>query len=235
MPREVNNGISPNILLVEDEPNIANVISKGLTEAGCTVSIAPDGNIGFQMATDHNYDLYILDIMLPGLNGIELCKMLRKMNESRPILMLTALGTTENIVTSLENGADDYLVKPFKFAELIARIRALLRRTNGTFSEENKLKIADLEMDIDAKTVSRNNKPINLTSTEYRMLEHFLKNKKKVVSRMDLLENVWGVDFNMATNVVDVYVNYLRKKIDKDFEPKLIHTVIGMGYILKDS
>lgn len=235
MPREANNGIAPNILLVEDEPNIANVISKGLTEAGCTVSVAPDGNIGFQMATNHNYDLYILDIMLPGINGIELCRMLRKISESKPILMLTALGTTENIVTGLEKGADDYLIKPFKFVELLARIRALLRRTTGVFTEEYKLKIADLEMDTEAKIVKRNNTEVSLTSTEYRMLEHFLKNKRKVVSRMDLLENVWGVDFNMATNVVDVYVNYLRKKIDKDFEPKLIHTVIGMGYILKDS
>ncbi len=223
------------ILLVEDEPSIANVIAKGLREAGYNVSTAPDGNIGFQMAVNHSYDLYILDIMLPGMNGLELCRMLRKAKDNKPVLMLTALGTTENIVTGFEKGADDYLVKPFKFAELLARLRALLRRADGNISEESKLKISDLELDQDAKIVRRNNTEVSLTSTEYRMLEYFLKNQRKVISRMDLLENVWGVDFNMATNVVDVYVNYLRKKIDKDFEPKLIHTVIGMGYILKDS
>jgi DNA-binding response OmpR family regulator len=146
--------------------------------------------------------------------------------------MLTALGTTENIVTGFEYGADDYMVKPFKFAELRARIRALIRRSSG-HTEENKLRIASLELDQDAKRVKREDNEIILTSTEYRLLEYLLKNQGKVVSRMDLLENVWGVDFNMATNVVDVYVNYLRKKIDKDYEPKLIHTVIGMGYIMK--
>jgi DNA-binding response OmpR family regulator len=223
------------ILLVEDEPSIANVVAKGLGEAGYMVSIAPDGNTGFQMAVNHAYDLYILDIMLPGMNGIELCRMLRKAKDNKPILLLTALGTTENVVTGFENGADDYLVKPFKFAELLARIRALLRRATGNNTDENKLRISDLELDPDAKMVRRNNTEINLTSTEYRMLEYFMKNQRRVISRMDLLENVWGVDFNMATNVVDVYVNYLRKKVDKDFEPKLIHTVIGMGYILKDT
>lgn len=146
--------------------------------------------------------------------------------------MLTALGTTENIVTGFEYGADDYMVKPFKFAELRARIRALIRRSSG-HTEENKLRIASLELDLDAKRVKREDNEIILTSTEYRLLEYLLKNQGKVVSRMDLLEHVWGVDFNMATNVVDVYVNYLRKKIDKDYEPKLIHTVIGMGYIMK--
>ncbi|MCF8448896.1 MAG: response regulator transcription factor [Taibaiella sp.] len=224
-----------NILLVEDEPSIANVISKGLGEAGYKVSIAPDGNIGFQMAVTHTYDLYILDIMLPGINGLELCRMLRKAKDNRPILLLTALGTTDNIVTGLEKGADDYLIKPFKFAELLARIRALLRRNSENFTEDKILRLAGLELDPDAKTVKRENTAINLTSTEYRMLEYFMKNQRRVISRMDLLEHVWGVDFNMATNVVDVYVNYLRKKIDKDFEQKLIHTVIGMGYILKDS
>ncbi|PQJ12795.1 DNA-binding response regulator [Flavipsychrobacter stenotrophus] len=223
-----------NILLVEDEPSIAGMINKGLTEAGYTVTIAPDGNTGFQMAVGNTYELFIFDIMLPGINGLELCRMIRKSKNNTPILLLTALGTTDNVVAGLDTGADDYLIKPFKFAELLARIRALVRRKSGSFVEENKLKIADLELDLDARIVRRNNTEVSLTSTEYRMLEYFLKNQKKVISRMDLLENVWGVDFNMATNVVDVYVNYLRKKIDKDFEPKLLHTVIGMGYILKD-
>ena len=221
-----------NILLVEDEANIASIVCKGLTEDGYTVSVAPDGNIGLQMSAAHPYDLYIIDIMLPGINGLELCRQIRKTKNNHPILMLTALGTTENIVTGFEYGADDYMVKPFKFAELRARIRALIRRSTG-HTEENKLRIASLELDLDAKRVKREDNEIILTSTEYRLLEYLLKNQGKVVSRMDLLENVWGVDFNMATNVVDVYVNYLRKKIDKDYEPKLIHTVIGMGYIMK--
>lgn len=222
------------ILLVEDEPSIANVVCRGLEEATFRVSVAPDGNTGFQMAQAHAYDLYIIDIMLPGINGLELCRMLRKADDKRPILLLTALGTTENIITGLEKGADDYLVKPFRFEELLARVRALYRRHVANFASENKLRIADLELDPEAKTVTRNDIGINLTSTEYRMLEYFMRNQRKVLSRMDLLEKVWGVDFNMTTNVVDVYVNYLRKKIDKDFEPKLIHTVIGMGYILKE-
>lgn len=221
-----------NILLVEDEANIASMVCKGLTEEGYTVSVAPDGNIGLQMSASHPYDLYIIDIMLPGINGLELCRTIRKTKNNHPILMLTALGTTENIVTGFEYGADDYMVKPFKFAELRARIRALIRRSSG-HAEENILKISNLELDLDAKRVKRDENEIILTSTEYRLLEYLLKNQGKVVSRMDLLENVWGVDFNMATNVVDVYVNYLRKKIDKDYDPKLIHTVIGMGYIMK--
>ncbi len=221
-----------NILLVEDEANIASMVCKGLTEDGYNVSVAPDGNIGLQMSTSHSYDLFIIDIMLPGINGLELCRTIRKTKSNHPILMLTALGTTENIVTGFEYGADDYMVKPFKFAELRARIRALIRRSSG-HTDENKLRIANLELDQDAKRVKREDNEIILTSTEYRLLEYLLKNQGKVVSRMDLLENVWGVDFNMATNVVDVYVNYLRKKIDKDYEPKLIHTVIGMGYIMK--
>jgi two-component system copper resistance phosphate regulon response regulator CusR len=224
-----------NILLVEDEPNIANMISKGLGEAGYTVSVAPDGNIGYQMAVNHPYDLYVLDIMLPGMNGLELCRMIRKTRDNHPILMLTALGTTENVIMGLDTGADDYLVKPFKFTELLARIRALTRRSASIFTEDNMLRIADLELDQEARIVRRGGTEVNLTSTEYRMLEHFMKNQRKVISRMDLLESVWGVDFNMATNVVDVYVNYLRKKVDKDHEQKLIHTVIGMGYIMKNS
>jgi two-component system, OmpR family, copper resistance phosphate regulon response regulator CusR len=228
-------GIPLNILLVEDEPSIAGMLSKGLSEEGYNVSIAPDGNIGFRMAAGNTYDLYIIDIMLPEINGLALCRMLRKANDTTPILLLTALGTTENVVAGLDAGADDYMVKPFKFTELIARIRALKRRLGSSFTDENKLRMADLEIDLEARIVMRNNTEIKLTSTEYRMLHYFMKNPRKIISRMDLLEHVWGVDFNMATNVVDVYVNYLRKKIDKDHEQKLLHTVIGMGYILKNA
>lgn len=222
------------ILLVEDDPSIANMLKKGLTESGYLVSIAPDGNIGLQMATRNPYELYIIDVMLPGLNGLELCRTLRRMKDNSPVIVLTALGTTDNIVAGLETGADDYIVKPFRFAELLARIRALQRRKSDNFSEDNTIKIADLSLDLDARIVKRAGNEVKLTSTEYRMLKYFISNQRKVISRMDLLENVWGVDFNMATNVVDVYVNYLRKKIDKDYDSKLIHTVIGMGYIMKE-
>ena len=149
--------------------------------------------------------------------------------------MLTALGTTENIVTGLDSGADDYLVKPFKLAELEARIRTQLRRGNTAGTLEDVLTLNNLEMNLSAKSVTRNDQSIQLTATEFRLLEYLLRNKKRVVNRLEMLEHVWGIDFNMGTNVVDVYVNYLRKKIDKDFEPKLIHTVVGMGYVMKET
>jgi len=154
-----------------------------------------------------------------------------------PILMLTALGTTENIVTGLDTGADDYLTKPFKFSELEARARVLTRRSllQTKHEQKNSLSLADLEMDLNGKTVNRAQKSIQLTATEFRLLEFMLMNKNKVVSRMEMLEHVWGIDFNMGTNVVDVYVNYLRKKIDREFDHKLIHTVVGMGYIMKEN
>ncbi|RYY55507.1 MAG: response regulator transcription factor [Chitinophagaceae bacterium] len=221
------------ILLVEDEPGVASMITKGLTEEGHEVTVAPDGNIGLDMATNGKFDVMILDVMLPGINGIELCKQLRKQKDHTPILMVTALASTENIVTGLDAGADDYISKPFKFRELTARLRSLSRRGSVTEVPEI-LKLADLEMNLLARTVQRNGVDISLTSTEYRLLEYLLKNKGRVVSRLDMLENVWGIDFNMGTNVVDVYVNYLRKKIDKQGPVKLIQTVIGMGYILKE-
>lgn len=223
------------ILVVEDEPKVAALINRGLSESGYEISVAPDGETGRQMIFQHEYDLLILDVMLPGINGIELCRMVRKAGLKLPVLMLTALGTTENIIAGLDNGADDYLVKPFKFSELEARIRALLRRTSGDVAgEAERLSLGDLEMDMTARVVKRQGKEIVLTATEYRLLECFLRNKGRVLSRMELLEKVWGVEFNMATNVVDVYVNYLRKKIDKDYASKLVHTVTGMGYILKE-
>lgn len=222
-----------NILLVEDEPAVAAMITKGLTEENHEVSVAPDGRIGLEMAGNGKFDLIILDVMLPVINGIEVCRQLRKQKDHTPILMVTALSSTENIVSGLDAGADDYISKPFKFRELTARIRSLTRR--GTVTETPELlKLADLEMNLAAKTVTRNGQEISLTSTEYRLLEYLLKNKGRVVSRLDMLENVWGIDFNMGTNVVDVYVNYLRKKIDKPGPVRLIQTVIGMGYVLKE-
>jgi len=222
------------ILLVEDEPGIVSVISRGLTETGMEVSVAADGRTGLEMVLKYDFDLVILDIMLPEMNGIQVCREIRKRNNSIAILMLTALSSTENVVTGLDSGADDYQVKPFKFAELEARIRTLVRRSKSDSTPKTLISIADLELDTTAKTAKRNGKLIALTATEYRLLEFFAQNKNKVLSRIQLLENVWDINVNMGTNVVDVYVNYLRKKVDNGFPVKLIHTVFGMGYVLKE-
>ena len=224
-----------NLLLVEDEPNVVSVVTRGLTEEGFNVSVAPDGLIGKKMALENQFDLVILDIMLPEINGLELCKIIKKEQPTLPIIMLTALGTTENVVNGLDNGADDYLIKPFKFAELSARIRMLLRRYNGNAANDQIINIADLQINLTAKSVKRANAEIILTATEYRLLEFMAKNKAKILSRIDILENVWDIDFNLGTNVVDVYVNYLRKKVDKAGSQKLIQTAIGLGYVLKDA
>jgi len=227
------------ILLVEDEINVVSFIKKGLTEENFEVSVALDGNSCIQMAFDNDFDLIILDIMLPDTNGIEVCKILRNKNIQTPILFLTALNTADNIALGLNSGADDYLAKPFKFIELVARIKALLRRSTSAVGEiknkDNIFTIANLKMDDDAKTVERNGEFLSLTATEYRLLFTLIKNKGRVLSRVDLLESAWDINFNLATNVVDVYINYLRKKIDSNFEPKLVHTVIGMGYVLKET
>jgi two-component system, OmpR family, copper resistance phosphate regulon response regulator CusR len=227
------------ILLVEDDVNVVSFIKKGLTEENFVVSVAFDGLSAYQMAVSNEYDLIILDIMLPDKNGIEVCKDLRNNNIETPILFLTALNTADNIAWGLNSGADDYLVKPFKFIELVARINAVLRRRNinspETKSKENIYSIANLTIDDDARTVERNGELISVTATEYRLLLTLIKNKGKVLSRLDLLESAWDINFNLATNVVDVYINYLRKKIDSNIEPKLIHTVIGMGYVLKET
>ncbi|MVN90794.1 response regulator transcription factor [Mucilaginibacter aquatilis] len=224
------------LLLVEDEPNVVSVIKRGLADFGFDVSVAGNGLTGLQMALSHPFDLIILDVMLPGIDGVQICKRIREKNTSVPILMLTALDSTENIVTGLDTGADDYMVKPFKIAELAARLRTLLRRRQNDNQPANTLyKIADLEVDVEAKTVYQGDVALNLTPTEYRLLEYFVKNQKKVLSRIQILENVWDIDFNLGTNVVDVYVNYLRKKLEKNSNHKLIHTVFGMGYMFKDS
>jgi len=227
------------ILLVEDEPAVVSVISRGLTESGYEVSVAPDGLLGLDMARNNNFGLIIMDVMLPGKNGIEVCRQLRADQVQTPILMLTALGTTENVVIGLDSGADDYLTKPFKFQELEARIRSLLRRrvatpVNGK-DNDNVLRMADLELDINTKQATRKGRSMTLTATEYRLLEYLLRNPRKVLSRVEILEHVWGIDFNMSTKVVDVYVNYLRKKINKDSGPELIQTVVGHGYMLKET
>jgi len=224
------------LLLVEDEPNVVSVIKRGLADYGFDVSVAGNGLTGLQMALSHPFDLLILDVMLPGMDGIQICRRVREKNTHVPILMLTALDSTENIVTGLDSGADDYMVKPFKIAELAARLRTLMRRrSNEAEPASTVYKIADLEVDVEAKTVAQNQIPLNLTPTEYRLLEYFIKNQKKVLSRIQILENVWDIDFNLGTNVVDVYVNYLRKKLEKNSPHKLINTVFGMGYMMKEN
>jgi DNA-binding response OmpR family regulator len=228
------------ILLVEDEISVVSFIKSGLSEENYEVSVALDGTTGASMALANEFDLIVLDIMLPDKNGLEICRELRASDIQTPILFLTALGTSENIALGLNTGADDYLVKPFKFIELSARIKALLRRSvskNEVVSEpaqNNIYTIADLKINDDAKTVERSGNLISLTATEYRLLLTLIKNRGKVLSRMDLLESAWDINFDLGTNVVDVYINYLRKKLDSDNKQKLIHTVIGMGYVLKE-
>ncbi|WP_299824424.1 response regulator transcription factor [uncultured Pontibacter sp.] len=221
-----------NILVVEDEPNVVAFVKKGLQEQSYEVDVAYDGQTGLSLALQKDYALIVLDVILPNKNGIEVCSAIRKQNIHVPILMLTALGTTDDVVKGLDAGADDYLTKPFKFKELMARVRALTRRSNLT-QHSGKLTVADLEVNLDTKVVTRGAKEIHLTAKEFSLLEYFIRNKGKVLSRLDLLENVWELNFDLSSNVVDVYVNYLRNKVDKDFETKLIHTVIGMGYVLK--
>lgn len=222
------------VLLIEDEPHVAGIINRGLSENGYSVSVAPDGTMGLEMARSHQFDIIILDIMLPGINGMEVCRQLRGAKDHVPILFLTALGTTENIVTGLNAGGDDYLVKPFKFAELEARLKSLTRRKQlSVQDEEEKQHLENLVIDFRAKQITLDGNVILLTSTEFRLLEFFVRNKNRVVSRMEILEKVWGIDFNMGTNVVDVYVNYLRKKLNDHNDKKLIQTIVGMGYMLK--
>lgn len=226
-----------NILLVEDEQSVSSFIKRGLEEQGNVVVQAFDGIIGLKLASQDDFDVIILDVVMPGMNGIEVCDKLKNQRKiSTPILMLTALGTTDDIVTGLDTGADDYLPKPFKFKELLARINALVRRkvTISDNKEIHLLKTQDLEMNLKSKEVYRGGVEIILTAREFKLLEHLLKNKNRVVSRTNILENVWEVDFDLGTNVIDVYINYLRKKIERGFSSKIIKTVIGMGYIIKD-
>jgi DNA-binding response OmpR family regulator len=223
------------ILLVEDEKKIADTLSKGLKELDYHIETAYDGKIGLRLFESGRFNLVITDINLPGMNGYDLCKAIRSRNQHIPIIMLTALSATDDKIEGFDSGADDYLVKPFEFKELLARIRALLKRTmNQQLPAGNILTVADLELDVDSKEVSRAGQPISLTAKEFQLLEYFMRNRNRVVSRADIAEKVWELDFDTKTNVIDVYVNFLRKKIDRDFEPKLIHTQVGMGYMMKE-
>jgi two-component system, OmpR family, copper resistance phosphate regulon response regulator CusR len=221
------------ILVIEDEARTVQLIKQGLEEQQWEVDVAYDGLIGLQLATRNPYAIIISDIILPGMSGLDLCRKLREKGVVSPILLLTALGTTDDKILGLDAGADDYLVKPFEFRELMARIRALTRRNFGSIQTANNLKIADLEMDLDAKTVTRNGKEITLTAKEFALLEYFIRHQGRVISKVELAEKIWDITFDTGTNVIEVYVNFLRKKIDKDFETKLLHTQIGMGYVMK--
>ena len=222
--------------MIEDEKKIADTLKMGLTENGFYVDVAYDGKIGHQLFTSREFDLIILDINLPGMNGYDLCKAIRYRNAGMMVLMLTSMSTLENKIEGYDAGADDYLVKPFEFRELLLKIRALLKRTQGEIMPVgNYLKAADLEMNLDTKEVHRAGEKIKLTAKEFQLLEYLLRNKNRVVSRADLAINVWDVDFNTNTNVIDVYISYVRNKVDRDFEHKLIQTHVGMGYILKEN
>nr|WP_295922462.1 response regulator transcription factor [uncultured Dyadobacter sp.] len=221
------------LLLIEDEPKTLQSIRQGLEENGYEVDIAYDGLIGRQLARSNVYQLIISDIIIPGINGIELCREIRSWGDETPILMLTALGTTDDKVTGLDAGADDYLVKPFEFKELLARVRALTKRGSTVSHTAQVLRFADLEVSLDAKTVYRSGNKINLTAREFNLLVYLIRNQGRVISKVEIAEQVWDIGFDTGTNVIEVYVNYLRKKIDKDYPVKLIHTQFGMGYVLK--
>lgn len=221
------------ILLVEDEVNIASFIERGLQEFGHEVRVAYDGMAGWELARKESFQLLILDIIMPKMDGLQLCRQYRQLYGFRsPVIMLTALGTTDDIVNGLDAGADDYLVKPFSFQELEARIKALLRRS-GTDGTTASLRCGDLTLDPASHRAFRGKAVIDLTTKEYRLLEYFMLNQGTALNRLTLLKHVWDKDFDTNTNVVDVYVNYLRTKIDKDFEHKLIRTVVGIGYMME--
>lgn len=221
------------ILIVEDEVNIASFIKRGLQECGYEVSAAYDGEEAWQLIKQERYDLFMLDIIMPKIDGLQLCRMIRQnLGYSIPILMVTALGTTDDIVSGLDAGADDYISKPFSFAELQARIRALLRRREGA-KVNQVLQCRDLTLDQVSRRATRNGETIDLTVKEYRLLEYFMNNQGIALSRLQLLREVWDKNFDTNTNIVDVYVNYLRAKIDKNHDKKLIRTVVGLGYMME--
>ena len=223
------------ILIIEDEPKVVAFLKKGLEEQGFDISFAYDGQLGERLALREDFDMIILDVIIPQVNGIELCRRIREKNEQVPILMLTALGTTEDKVSGFDAGADDYLVKPFEFRELLARIKALTKRSSAVVQSSHTLRVADLEIDLDRKNARRAGNTIELTAKEFSLLEYLMRNAGRVVSRTDISEKVWDITFDTGTNVVDVYVNILRKKIEKGYDSKLIHTRIGMGYIFEES
>lgn len=222
------------ILLLEDELKTAEVLKKGLEENGYEVDLAFDGWAGLELTIQNNYHVIISDIVMPHMSGLEFCKKIREAGNETPVLLLTALDTTDDVVQGFETGADDYLAKPFAFKELLARTKALIKR-GRVLTTSRILTAVDLIVNLDKRTATRAGKTIELTPKEFGLLEYFLMNKNKILSKRDLARDVWKIDFDTGTNMVEVYVNYLRNKIDRDFEPKLLHTQFGHGYILKDS
>lgn len=222
------------ILIVEDEQRLASLLKRQFEESGFNAEIAYDGFVGKQLVEKNKYNLIILDINLPLINGYDLCSEIRKTNNQIPIIMLTAFGTPDNKIAGFNVGADDYIIKPVDFRELLARVNVFIRRSDFKTGAPEKILIADLEMDLSTKKVTRANKKIDLTAKESLLLETFMKNKDRLLTRDFIIEQVWGIDFDPSTNIIDVYVNYLRKKIDKDFEPKLIHTKFGFGFYCSD-
>lgn len=225
-----------NILLVEDEVRIADTLRIGLEENGYEVEVAYDGQIGWRLFQSKKFNLLILDINLPGITGYELTKMVRAQNADIPVIMLTALSSLDDKIEGYDAGADDYIIKPFEFKELLMKIRVLMRRTADLHAPVgNILRAHDLVMNLDTKEVKREDVSIHLTAKEFQLLEYLLRNKNRVVSRADIAVNVWDIDFDTNTNIIDVYINYVRNKIDKPFHKKLIQTQVGMGYVLKES
>lgn len=226
-----------NVLLIEDEPKVAAPVKKWLEENDFTVELAPDGAVGRHLAQANKYDIVLLDLNLPFVNGYDVCRSIRSIHPKLPIIMVTALGSVEQKITGFDAGADDYIVKPFDFRELLVRMRTLLKRNPAAPSEQESgevLRVADLELNTGFKTVTRGGEPISLTAREYSLLEYLVRRNGRVASRHEIVEHVWDVNFDTGTNVVEVYINFLRKKIDKNFQPKLIHTKQGMGYYLKE-
>ncbi len=222
-----------NILLIEDDLRVADLIKRGLEEQSFSLTLAYDGEMGLKLAISNEYDLIITDIVLPKINGIDLCKEIRSKKPNMPIIMLTALGTTDDKVEGFDAGADDYLVKPFDFRELLVRIRALLNRKNNPFKTNNPIEYADVEMNLQTKTVKRAGQEIQLTPKEFNLLKYMLENRERVLSRAEIAEHVWDTHFDTGTNFIDVYISYLRNKIDRNFKSRLIHTKPGMGFIFK--
>jgi two-component system copper resistance phosphate regulon response regulator CusR len=220
------------ILVVEDDQRVASFIRRGLTADKFVVDVAPDGKSGLDLALSKDYNLIILDLMLPGLSGQEVLDGIRKSNRTIPVLVLTARGAVRDKVELFEKGCDDYLTKPFAFAELQARVKALLRR--GKTETLDTLQVADLRVDFNKRLVTRSNKKIELTLKEYALLEYLVRNSGQVLSRSMIVDQVWDQSFDSFTNVVDVYIRYLRNKVDQGFEPKLIHTVRGVGYVMSE-
>jgi len=225
-----------NILLVEDEQKIADTLAQGLAEHGYSVKLAYDGTAGLELFRSAGFNLVILDINLPGINGYDLCRAIRSANTGIPVIMLTALSSLNDKIEGYDAGTDDYIIKPFEFRELLMKIKVLLKRSGQQPTATGTvLSAADLTMNPDSKEVKREGSIINLTAKEFQLLEYLMRNKNRVVSRADIAVNVWDIDFDTNTNVIDVYINYLRNKVDKPFEKKLIQTQVGMGYILKET